>query len=149
MCLALHFLFIQSPTRELLRLSGECTFPFSFHFADIMASHDYISDLHSKSHGNKFKTFKEWNAQGYSRIVQDMIGYANYVDKQRREECVMDPEALPEVINFEKGPGGLLLLPLEVKGLRGLETAKHAREIIRAFFLRHYRRFHIRSRLTV
>ena len=62
---------------------------------------------------------KEWNTQGYSRIVQNMIGYANYVDKQRKEEPAMDSDDAPEPVIFEKGPGGLPLLPMEVKGLRG------------------------------
>jgi hypothetical protein len=67
-----------------------------------------------------------------------MIGYANYVDKQRKEEA--DPESPSEPVNFEHGPGGLPLLPaVEVKGVRGMEISKHAQEIIRAYFLRHYR----------
>src|SRR5258705_298941 len=103
-------------------------------------SHDYIADLHAQSHGKKFKTFKEWNSQVYSRIVQDMIGYANYVDKQRKDESDEGAASTPEPINFEKGPGGLPLLPSEVKGVRGMEVAKNAKEIIRAYFLRHYRK---------
>lgn len=35
MSLALHFLFIQSLTPESLLLSGESTFPFPLHFANI------------------------------------------------------------------------------------------------------------------
>lgn len=114
-----------------------CAYPF------IESSHDYIADIHAKNHGKKFKTFKEWNGEGYSRIVQDMIGYANYVDKQRKEEAVGDPSTISEPITFENGSGGLPLLPLEVKGVRGSEIAKHAQEIIRAYFLRHYRNISI------
>lgn len=106
---------------------------------NLLNSHDYIADLHSKSHGKKFKTFKEWNKDGYSRIVQDMIGYANYVDKQRKEDAEGDSSTIPEPVIFEKGAGGLPLLPAEVKGARGAEIAKHAQEIIRGYFLRHYR----------
>ena len=70
-----------------------------------------------------------------------MIGYANYVDKQRKDESDEGASSTPEPINFEKGPGGLPLLPSEVKGVRGMEVAKNAKEIIRAYFLRHYRKF--------
>lgn len=68
-----------------------------------------------------------------------MIGYANYVDKQRKEEAEGEGSTLSEPVTFEKGPGGLPLLPVEVKGVRGSEIAKHAQEVIRAYFLRHYR----------
>jgi len=67
-----------------------------------------------------------------------MIGYANYVDQQRRDEADVKPKPVP--INFESGPGNLPLLPPEVKGVKGMEIAKNAREIIRAYFLRHYRK---------
>ena len=65
-----------------------------------------------------------------------MIGYVNYVDQQRKDEKEHNPE--PAVMNFERGPGDLPLLPVEVKGVRGTEIAKNAQEIIRAYFLRHY-----------
>jgi hypothetical protein len=94
--------------------------------------------MHAKSHGKKFKTFKEWNGQGYARIIQDMIGYANYVDQQRKDGASLDSEPVP--VNFERGPGNLPLLPPEVKGVRGMEIAKNAQEIIRAYFLKHYRK---------
>jgi uncharacterized short protein YbdD (DUF466 family) len=64
-------------------------------------SHDYVADLHAKSNAKRFKRFKEWNSQGYGRIVQEMIGYDNYVDKQRKEE--VDPESPSELVNFENG----------------------------------------------
>jgi hypothetical protein len=64
-----------------------------------------------------------------------MIGYANYVDKQRKEDSE-ENGSHTEPIHFDKGPGGLPLLPLEVKGVRGMEVAKHAQEIIRAYFLK-------------
>jgi hypothetical protein len=66
-----------------------------------------------------------------------MIGYANYVDQERKESSSPDP--IPVPINFERGPRGLLLLPPEVKGVRGMEIAKNGQEIIRSYFLRHYR----------
>jgi hypothetical protein len=96
-----------------------------------------VADLHAKSHGKRFKSFNQWNTQGYRRIVEDMIGYATYVENERKQEA--DPDSPPEPVIFESGPGGLPLLPSEVKGVRGLEIAKHAQEIIRAYFLRHYR----------
>jgi hypothetical protein len=105
-------------------------------------SHDYISNIHANNHGKKIKTFKEWNSQGYGRIVQEMIGYANYVDRQRKEEVEDDVPHISEPVNFENGPGGLPLLPAEVKGVRGSETTKHAQEIIRSYFLRHYRKLY-------
>ena len=105
--------------------------------------------MHAKSHGKKFQTFKEWNRDGYSWIVQDMIGYANYVDKQRKEDVEGDTSTIPEPVTFEKGSGGLPLLPLEVKGVRGSEIAKHAQEIIRAYFLRHYRNVSIICRIDL
>jgi len=67
-----------------------------------------------------------------------MIRYANYVDQQWRDEADVKPE--PVLINFESGPGNLPLLPPEVKGVKGMEIAKNAREIIHAYFLRHYRK---------
>ena len=66
-----------------------------------------------------------------------MIGYANYVDQQRKE--TISPDDAPSAVNFENGPGNLPLLPPEAKGVRGTEIAKNAQEIIRSYFLRHYR----------
>ena len=66
-----------------------------------------------------------------------MIGYANYVDQERKETSNSD--GIPIAINFESGPRGLPMLPAELKGVRGMEIAKNAQEIIRAYFLRHYR----------
>jgi len=68
-----------------------------------------------------------------------MIGYANYVD-QERQETGDDPRPCPDPVNFVKGPGNLPLLPPESKGVRGTEVAQQAKEVIRAYFLRHYRR---------
>jgi len=102
-------------------------------------SHDYIADLYSKSSGKKIKTFKEFNSQGYTRLVQEMISYANYVDQERRNTA--DPAAVPTKVNFDNGPGNLPLLPSEVIGIKGVEVAQHAKEIIRSYFLRHYRKF--------
>lgn len=67
-----------------------------------------------------------------------MIGYANYVDQERTESS-SSPDPIPAPVNFERGPRGLPLLPAEVKGVRGMEIAKNAQEIIRSYFLRHYR----------
>jgi hypothetical protein len=105
-----------------------------------MSSNDYVAELYAKSHGKKFKTFKEWNSQGYSRIVQEMIGYANYVHQEKQEETE-DVISTPEPVNFKNGPGNLPLLPEAVNGVKGVEVAKQAKEIIRSYFLRHYRRF--------
>lgn len=82
------------------------------------------------------KTFREWNEKGYDRIVADMMGYAQYVQEQKeveKEEKISDKE-----LNYENGPGMLPLLPKMTKGLRGKEVAKTGKEIIRAYFQRHY-----------
>jgi uncharacterized short protein YbdD (DUF466 family) len=113
-------------------------------------SHDYVAELHAKSHGKRFKTFKEWKGEGYSQIVQDMIGYANYVDKQRKKNPNPDSDSAPAPVMFETGPGKLLLLPPEAKGVKGIEIAKNAQEIICAYFLRHYCKIlHIKLATTV
>jgi hypothetical protein len=52
-----------------------------------------------------------------------MIGYANYVDKQRKEDSE-ENRSHAEPIHFDKGPGGLPLLPLEVKGVRHQQKSK-------------------------
>jgi hypothetical protein len=100
-------------------------------------SHDYIADIHLKSHGKKFKTFKEWNPKGYERIVEDLIGYADYVSNERKDGD--EPEDKPCPVTLTAGDGLLPLLPPPVSGVRGTEIAKQAQEIIRAYFLRHYR----------
>jgi hypothetical protein len=106
-------------------------------------SHDYIASMHAKSHGKMFQSFQEWMGKGWAGIVEYMVGYANYVDRQRKEESV--PDVVPEPVIFEKGPGDLPLLPPEVKGVKGMEIAKSAQEVIRAYFLRHYRMSYFRS----
>ena len=94
--------------------------------------------------------FKEWKGDGYGQLVQDMIGYANYVDEQRREISDGDVGQTPSPVNFESGPGNLPLLPPEAKGVKGVEVSKNAQEIIRAYYLRHYRKHnHIRLTITV
>jgi hypothetical protein len=80
---------------------------------------------------------KEWNPKGYQRIVEDLIGYADYVTTERQVEG--DPEPRPAPVTLNSGEGLLPLLPPPVNGVRGTEIAKHAQEIIRAYFLRHYR----------
>jgi hypothetical protein len=69
-----------------------------------------------------------------------MIGYANYVDAERKS-AEGSPRETPAPVNFEKGPGDLPVLPAALKGARGVELAKQAQEIVRSYFLRHYRRF--------
>jgi hypothetical protein len=53
-----------------------------------------------------------------------MIGYANYVDMQRKEDGTDNPEPAP--VNFVNGPGDLPLLPPEEKEVKGMEIAKNA-----------------------
>jgi hypothetical protein len=74
--------------------------------------------------------------------MEQIINYANYVKDQRNEEPEEEKIATPAVL-FSAGPGDLPLLPAPVHGARSMETARHAKEIIRAYFLRHYRMFHI------
>jgi len=72
-----------------------------------------------------------------------MISYSNYVDQERKNKGE-DTEAPPLTsVVFEKGPGNLPLLPPEVKGVRGMEVAQQAKEIIRTYFLCHYRKFYL------
>ena len=40
-----------------------------------------------------------------------------------------------------QGPGGLPLLPVAVKGVRGEEMSKLARKLVREYFLQHYSSF--------
>ena len=103
-------------------------------------SHDYIAEIHAKSHGKRFKTFKEWKGEAYGQLVQDMIGYANYVDEQRKDNQNGESDPSPSPVILERGEGNLPILPPETKGVKGTEVAKHAQEIIRAYFLRHYRK---------
>ena len=72
--------------------------------------------------------------------MQHMIEYANYIKEQRSEESSpsSDPKSAPVV--FEAGAGELPLLPPPVHGARSEEIAKLAKELIRAYFTRHYRR---------
>lgn len=72
-----------------------------------------------------------------------MIGYSNYVDQERKDKGEDTEAPPPTSVVFEKGPGNLPLLPPEVKGVRGMEVAQQAKEIIRAYFLRHYRKFYL------
>ena len=99
--------------------------------------------MHCRTHGKKFKTFKEWNPQGYTRLVEDVIGYANYVKQQKMAapEPMVEPSPAPVVL--ESGPGQLPLIPPMVQGIRGTEVAKQVKDIIRAYFSRHYRESHI------
>jgi hypothetical protein len=106
------------------------------------SSHDYIAELHAVNHGRKFKSFRDWSGPKYTAFLEPIINYANYVKDQRNEEEEKE-EVSPAPVLFNAGPGGLPLLPAPVHGARSMETAKHAKEIIRAYFLRHYRKFHI------
>jgi uncharacterized short protein YbdD (DUF466 family) len=101
-------------------------------------SHDYISAIHARTYGKSIKTFSEWSGSKFHPMVQQMVAYANYVDHQRKDSEA-DTVVMVEAINFDRGPGELPLLPEPVNGVRGLEIAKQAGEIIRAYFLRHYR----------
>jgi hypothetical protein len=100
-------------------------------------SHDYIANIHLKSHGKKFKTFREWNSKGYDRLINDVIGYADYVAAERQDTG--EPEVKPTPVTLNSGAGLLPLLPPAVNGVRGTEIARQAQEIVRAYFLRHYR----------
>jgi hypothetical protein len=102
-------------------------------------SHDYVANIHLKNHGKSFKTFSEWSGVKYLPIIQHIVGYANYVDQQRKEESEPEMDDM-EPINFDSGPGMLPLLPEAVHGVRGIEVGKDAQEIIRAYFLCHYRK---------
>lgn len=73
--------------------------------------------------------------------MEQIINYANYVREQRMEEPT-EEDVAPAPVLFEAGEGGLPVLPAPVHGARSTEIAKHAKEIIRAYFLRHYRMFH-------
>ena len=83
------------------------------------------------------KNSREWNSKGYERIIEDLIGYADYVDAERKDMGEVAPKPTPITLNT--GPGMLPLLPPPSKGVRGSETAKQGQEIVRAYFLRHYR----------
>jgi hypothetical protein len=104
----------------------------------IFYSHDYISGFHAKTSGTKLKTFREWNLKGYDRIVADMMGYAQYIQEHKMNGEEKEVSAMNKPLNYENGPGMLPLLPAEIKGVRGSEVAKSAREIIRSYFQRHY-----------
>ena len=95
-------------------------------------SHDYILDMHSKSTGKRFQTFKEWNEKRYQRIVEDMMGYAKYVNAERTSaESV---PVVPALITFDTGLGMLPMLSPATKGARGVEIAKQAQDIVQAYF---------------
>ena len=95
--------------------------------------------MHSKSTGKRFQTFKEWNEKGYQRIVEDMMGYAKYVNAERTSaESV---PVVPTPITFDTGLGMLPMLSPATKGARGVEITKQAQDIVRAYFNRHYREY--------
>jgi hypothetical protein len=105
---------------------------------NLVHSHDYISSLYAQTHGKQIKTFKEWSNTKYSRLIEDVIGYANYVNeewKDKSEEITPSPE-----VTLNVGPAQLPLLPPAVKGPRGWEVSQRAQEIIRAYFTKHYRK---------
>ena len=66
-----------------------------------------------------------------------MIGYAQYVETMKND-IETDSILVPQPPKYRNGPGMLPLLPPETKGVRGKEVARNAKEIIRAFFQRHY-----------
>lgn len=94
------------------------------------------------NHGQKFQSFRDWAGPKYTVFMEQIINYANYVKDQRSEEK-KEEEVVPAPVLFNSGPGGLPLLPAPVHGARSTEIAKHAQEVIRAYFLRHYREFHL------
>ena len=69
--------------------------------------------------------------------MEQIIDYANYIRDQRNEEPEQEDVASAPIV-FEAGPGELPLLPAPVHGVRSTEIAKQAREVVRAYFLRHY-----------
>lgn len=73
-------------------------------------------------------------------FMELIIGYANYIREQRNEEPEQEDAVVAPVV-FEAGPGDLPLLPPPVHGVRSVEIAKQAKEVIRAYFLRHYSEF--------
>ena len=103
-------------------------------------SHDYISSLFSKKTGSKLKTFREWSETGHQRIVNDMMNYAKYVHDFKNDGGNGE-SGKEKAVNYTNGPGTLPLLPEPTMGVRGKEVAKSAREIIRAYFQRHYSKF--------
>ena len=105
-------------------------------------SHDYISDSYAIHHGKRFKTFAEWCGPKYNLFIQQMIKYANYVKEQKSEDSSAATPTAPAPILFQAGEGDLPLLPPPVQGVRSEEIAKSAKEIIRAYFLKHYRKSH-------
>ena len=106
--------------------------------AHLTCSHDYIADLHAGTHGKKFKSFRDWAGPKYGLFMEMIIDYANYVKAQRNEDPEQQDDTVSAPVIFEAGPGDLPLLPPPVHGVRSVETAKHAKEVIRAYFLRHY-----------
>jgi hypothetical protein len=80
-------------------------------------------------------------------MMNHIVNYANYVAQQREEEQNVDATDSVEPINFERGPGMLPLLPGAVNGVRGIEVGKQAQEILRAYFLRHYRQYFLLRQL--
>lgn len=77
--------------------------------------------------------------KGYDRIVADMMGYAEYIQEHKMSDGdEKEVSAMNKPLNYENGPGMLPFLPAEIKGVRGSEVAKSAREIIRSYFQRHY-----------
>jgi hypothetical protein len=75
-------------------------------------------------------------------LMEQFINYANYVKDQRSQDQKEEEVAAGPVL-FTAGPGDLPLLPPPVHGARSTEIARQAKEIIRAYFLRHYRKSHI------
>jgi len=71
-----------------------------------------------------------------------MIGYAEYVKKARTESPAGETESgIEDSVLLTEGPGGLPLLPVAVKGVRGEETSKLAGKLVREYFLQHYSSF--------
>jgi len=106
-------------------------------------SNDYISHLESQQGPKKFLPFSRWNPAAHKRIVADMIGCAEYVKRVRTESLAGKKESgIEDSVLLMQGPGGLPLLPVAVKGVRGEETSKLAGKLVREYFLQHYSSFY-------
>ena len=106
--------------------------------AKVFGSHDYIHELKFKKTGKKFKSFKEWNKDRWQHLIEDVIGYADYVEKVLNDKDESPGCKVSEIV-LDVGEDQLPILPEAIKGVRGSETADVAKRIIRAYFTRHYR----------